>query len=145
MAPRPAKAHKVFPQIQHIELQWGDLRVDALTSEFAVVGAPWREISVDRAGRRLEDAEFLSALAEFRDGALAIPQCSLVVACCTFALALTGEVVNQSLGVSDVAARKFWFIFDHLAAVLHQPCPRLLDVVHGDFQHRPQRRTGFDK
>lgn len=54
--------------IQHIELQWGDLRVDALTSEFAVVGAPWREISVDRAGRRLEDAGFFTALAEFRDG-----------------------------------------------------------------------------
>jgi hypothetical protein len=54
--------------IQHIELQWGDLRVDPLTSEFAVVGAPWREISVDRAGRRIEDAGFFTALAEFRDG-----------------------------------------------------------------------------
>jgi hypothetical protein len=54
--------------IQHIELHWGDLRVDAITSEFAVVGAPWREISVDRAGRRIEDAGFFTALAEFRDG-----------------------------------------------------------------------------
>jgi hypothetical protein len=54
--------------IQHIELQWGDLRVDPLTSEFAVVGAPWREISVDRAGRRTEDAGFFTALAEVRDG-----------------------------------------------------------------------------
>ena len=54
--------------IQRIELQWGDLRVDPLTSEFAVVGAPWREISVDRAGRRIEDAGFFTALAEFRDG-----------------------------------------------------------------------------
>lgn len=54
--------------IQHIELQWGDLRVDPLTSRFAVVAAPWREISVDQAGRRTEDAGFFTALAEFRDG-----------------------------------------------------------------------------
>jgi hypothetical protein len=54
--------------IQHIELQWGDLRVDPLTSEFAIVAAPWREIRVDLAGHRLEDAGFFTALAEFRDG-----------------------------------------------------------------------------
>lgn len=54
--------------IQRIELQWGDLRIDPLTSEFAVVAAPWREITVDHAGRRIEDAGFFTALAEFRDG-----------------------------------------------------------------------------
>ena len=54
--------------IQHIELQWGDLRVDPLTSELAIVAAPWRETQVDLAGHRLEDAGFFTALAEFRDG-----------------------------------------------------------------------------
>ena len=54
--------------IQHIELQWGDLRVDPLASDLAVVGAPWREIRVDLAGQRIEDAGFFTALAEFRDG-----------------------------------------------------------------------------
>jgi hypothetical protein len=54
--------------IQHIELQWGDLRIDPLTSEFAVVGAPWREITVDNTGHRKEDLGFFTALAEFRDG-----------------------------------------------------------------------------
>lgn len=53
--------------MQHVELQWGDLRVDPLTSQFALVGAPWREIRVDMAGRRIEDAGFFTALAEFRD------------------------------------------------------------------------------
>jgi|SRR5579862_3071901 len=53
--------------IQHIELQWGDLRIDPLTSEFAVVGAPWREITVDNTGHRKEDLGFFTALAEFRD------------------------------------------------------------------------------
>ncbi len=54
--------------IQHIELQWGELRVDPLTSEFAAVGTPWRETQVDNAGRRIEDAGFFTALVEFRDG-----------------------------------------------------------------------------
>jgi hypothetical protein len=54
--------------IQHIELHWGDLRVDPLTSEFAIVAAPWREIRVDLNGHRLEDTGFFTALAEFRDG-----------------------------------------------------------------------------
>lgn len=54
--------------IQHIELQWGDLRIDPLMSQFAVVGAPWREIRVDNAGRRIEETGFFTALVEFRDG-----------------------------------------------------------------------------
>jgi hypothetical protein len=54
--------------IQHMELRWEDLRVDPLTSEFAMVAAPWREIRVDQAGHRIEDTGFFTALAEFRDG-----------------------------------------------------------------------------
>jgi len=55
--------------IKHIELEWGnDLRVDPLTPEFAIVAAPWREITVDSAGHRAEDAGFFTALAEYRDG-----------------------------------------------------------------------------
>jgi hypothetical protein len=53
--------------IQHIELHWGDLRVDPLTFQFAVVAAPWHEIRVDHAGHRVEDTGFFTALAEFRD------------------------------------------------------------------------------
>jgi len=55
--------------IKHIELKWGDdLRVDPLTPELAVVASPWREIQVDAAGHRVEEAGFFTGLAEFRDG-----------------------------------------------------------------------------
>jgi hypothetical protein len=54
--------------IRHIELEWGDLRVDPLTPEFAVVAAPWREIQVDNGGHRVEEDGFFTALAEYRDG-----------------------------------------------------------------------------
>jgi hypothetical protein len=55
--------------IKHIELKWDDdLRVDPLTPEFAVVATPWREIMVDSAGHRVDEAGFFSALAEYRDG-----------------------------------------------------------------------------
>jgi hypothetical protein len=55
--------------INRIELTWGDdLRVDPLTAELAVVAASWREIQVDKAGHRLEEAGYFTGLAEHRDG-----------------------------------------------------------------------------
>jgi hypothetical protein len=67
--------------IQHIELQWADLRVDPLTSEFAVVAAPWREIRVDHAGQRIEDARFFTGAGGVSRRPLAIPRRSLVLSC----------------------------------------------------------------
>ena len=55
--------------INHIDLTWGDdLRVDPLTAQLAVVAASWREIQVDKAGHRIEQAGYFTALAEYRDG-----------------------------------------------------------------------------
>jgi hypothetical protein len=55
--------------LNRIDLTWGDdLRVDPLTAELAVVAASWREIQVDRAGHRIEEAGYFTALAEYRDG-----------------------------------------------------------------------------
>jgi|SRR6516162_874028 len=55
--------------IKHIELRWGDdLRVDPLTSELAVVAAPWREIQMDAAGHTVDVTGFFTGLAEYRGG-----------------------------------------------------------------------------
>ena len=55
--------------INHIDLTWGDdLRVDPLTAQLAVVAASWREIQVDKAGHRIEEAGYFTGLAEYRDG-----------------------------------------------------------------------------
>jgi hypothetical protein len=55
--------------IKHIELKWGeDLRVDPLTSELAVVAAPWHEIQMDAAGHTVDVTGFFTGLAEHRDG-----------------------------------------------------------------------------
>ena len=55
--------------INHIELKWGDdLRVDPLTAELAVVAASWREIQIDKAGHRVEEAGYFTGLAEYRGG-----------------------------------------------------------------------------
>ena len=54
--------------IQHIELAWGDVRVDPLTPEFAMVAAPWREVQVDTAGHRVDESGFFSAITEYRGG-----------------------------------------------------------------------------
>ena len=55
--------------IRHIELNWGDnLRVDPLTSELAVVAAPYQEIRVDAGGHRVEETGYFTAVAELRDG-----------------------------------------------------------------------------
>lgn len=55
--------------INRIDLTWGDdLRVDPLTAELSVVATSWREIQVDKAGHRLEEAGYFTGLAEYRDG-----------------------------------------------------------------------------
>jgi hypothetical protein len=55
--------------LNRIDLTWGDdLRVDALTAELAVVATSWREIQVDKAGHRIEETGYFTALAEYRDG-----------------------------------------------------------------------------
>ena len=55
--------------INHIELTWGDdLRVDSLTPELSLVAASWREIQVDKAGHRNDEAGYFTGLAEYRDG-----------------------------------------------------------------------------
>jgi hypothetical protein len=55
--------------IQHIELHWGDeVRVDALTAEFAVVATPWVEVQTDLKGHAATTSGFFTAVAENRDG-----------------------------------------------------------------------------
>ena len=60
---------KFAQTIKHIELKWGDdLRVDPLTPGFAVVAASWREIQVDTAGHRLDEAGYFTGLVQYRNG-----------------------------------------------------------------------------
>jgi len=55
--------------INRIELTWGnDLRVDTLTTELSVIAASWREILVDKAEHRIEEAGYFTALVEYREG-----------------------------------------------------------------------------
>ena len=65
-----AEGTRKFAQtIRHIELKWGDdLRIDPLTSEFAVVAVSWRETQVDTTGRSLTETGYFTALAEHREG-----------------------------------------------------------------------------
>jgi hypothetical protein len=60
---------KFAQTISHIELKWGDdLRVDPLTAELAVVAVSWREIQVDTAGHRVDEAGYFTGLAQYRKG-----------------------------------------------------------------------------
>lgn len=60
---------KFAQTIRHIELTWGDdLRVDPLTSEFAIVAASWREIQVDNAGHSVTETGYFTGLAEYHEG-----------------------------------------------------------------------------
>lgn len=60
---------KFAQTIRRIELKWGDdLRVDALTNEFAMVAVSWREIQVDTAGHSVTQEGYFTGLAEYRDG-----------------------------------------------------------------------------
>lgn len=55
--------------IQHIELTWGeDLRVDALTPEFAIVASSWHEVWSDKEGHQTTENGFFTGLAEHHNG-----------------------------------------------------------------------------
>ena len=54
---------------RHLELKWGDdLRVDALTNEFAMVAVSWSEIQVDSAGHSVTETGYFTGLVEYREG-----------------------------------------------------------------------------
>lgn len=60
---------KFAQTIRQIELKWGDdLRVDPLTSKYAVVGVSWREVQIDTDGHSVTETGYFTALAEFGDG-----------------------------------------------------------------------------
>jgi hypothetical protein len=51
--------------IRHIELRWGDsVRVDPLAPGLAVLAAPYYEVRVDTAGKRVEETGYFTGLAE---------------------------------------------------------------------------------
>jgi hypothetical protein len=66
-------ATKMIPEvaraIPQIELRWGgDLRVDALTEDLAMVASSWHEVQVGKDGHRVEENGFFTGLAEKRNG-----------------------------------------------------------------------------
>ena len=71
--PDGAAAKAAIPEltrsIQKIELEWGkDLRVDPLTEDLAVMGAPWHEILTLADGNRLDVSGYFTGFVESRDG-----------------------------------------------------------------------------
>jgi|HubBroStandDraft_6_1064221.scaffolds.fasta_scaffold48207_2 hypothetical protein len=65
-------AKQGIPQVarsfKRIQLEWGaDPRIDPLTREFAVVGAPWREVLTDSADHTVTQTGYFSAVAEYHD------------------------------------------------------------------------------
>jgi len=61
--------HDAALDIKHIELVWnGDLRIDPLTPELAVVATPWHEVQVNAEGKRVDEDGFFTGVAEYRDG-----------------------------------------------------------------------------
>jgi hypothetical protein len=54
----------VAKSIPHIELQWGDVRIDPLTPRLAMVAAPYHELQIDAGGRRVSMDGYFTALAE---------------------------------------------------------------------------------
>lgn len=55
--------------IRQIELDWGgDLRVDPLAPDLAMVAAPYHEVQVDTSGHRVEENGFFTGVAQLRDG-----------------------------------------------------------------------------
>src|SRR5580704_12170282 len=56
-----------------------------------------------------------------------------------------GQVVNQSVRISDVASRNIGLIFDDYATIFQEPALGFLDVLHGDFEDRAERRPLLDE
>lgn len=59
---------KFAQTIRHIELTWGDLRIDPLTNHLAVVAASWHETQVDNTGHSVNETGYFTGLAEYREG-----------------------------------------------------------------------------
>jgi len=55
--------------IKEVTLEWGgDLRVDPLAHDLAMVASPYHEIRVDNAGVRVEETGFFTGIAQYGDG-----------------------------------------------------------------------------
>ncbi len=55
--------------IRHIDLKWdGDLRVDPLAPDLALIATPYHEIIVTSSGARVDSTGFFTGIVEFRDG-----------------------------------------------------------------------------
>jgi hypothetical protein len=54
----------VAKSIPHIELQWGDVRIDPLTPRLAMVAAQYHELQIDAGGRRKVVDGYFTALTE---------------------------------------------------------------------------------
>ena len=54
----------VAKSIPHIELLWGDARIDPLTPRLAMVAAPYHELQIDAEGRRKVVEGYFTALTE---------------------------------------------------------------------------------
>jgi hypothetical protein len=54
--------------IKAIQLRWGELRIDPLTQDLAVVAAPWNEVAVLADGKRVDERGYFTGIAERRNG-----------------------------------------------------------------------------
>jgi hypothetical protein len=66
-------AHATIPAIAraitHIELTWGsNVRVDPLSPDVVLIGAPYHEMRIGSGGERLEEDGFFTGVAERHDG-----------------------------------------------------------------------------
>jgi hypothetical protein len=54
--------------IAKVELRWGDVRVDPLGADLAVIAAPYHELRVGADGKHVDEDGYFTAVAERRDG-----------------------------------------------------------------------------
>jgi hypothetical protein len=54
--------------IAKVELRWGEVRVDPLGADLAVIAAPYHEMRVDADGKRVDEDGYFTAVAQRRDG-----------------------------------------------------------------------------
>ncbi len=55
---------EVAKSISHIELSWGVVRIDVLTPQLAMVGAPYHEVQVWADGHQVTEEGYFTGLAE---------------------------------------------------------------------------------
>jgi hypothetical protein len=72
MFPSGEEAQKALPAvsqlIKKIELQWGNLRIDVLAPNLAVVGTSWQEVRTDPQGRMTQDSGYFTGVVEHKNG-----------------------------------------------------------------------------